>query len=52
MANPWISHLKAFRAKHPGMSLREAMKKASSSYKKKAPSSKVAKKKKKTKRKS
>ena len=28
MANPWITHLKAFRAKHKGMSLTEAMKKA------------------------
>ena len=34
MANPWLIHLKAFRAKHKGMSLTEAMKKAKATYKK------------------
>jgi hypothetical protein len=32
--NPWIAHLKAFRAKHPGMSYKECMKKAKLTYKK------------------
>ena len=34
MPNAWISHLKAYRAKHPGMSLGQAMKAAKGSYKK------------------
>ena len=34
MPNAWISHLKAYRAKHKGMSLGEAMKAAKSTYKK------------------
>jgi len=36
MANSWMAHLKAYRAKHKGMTLSEAMKGASKSYKKKA----------------
>lgn len=32
--NPWIEHLKAFRAKHPGMSYKQAMSEAKLSYKK------------------
>ena len=46
MANAWISHLKAFRSKHQGMSLGEAMKRAKASYKK---TTKPQKKKRKTK---
>tara|TARA_B100000795_G_C22801129_1_gene441983 strand:- start:2402 stop:2647 length:246 start_codon:yes stop_codon:yes gene_type:complete len=34
MVNAWISHLKAFRKAHKGMSLGDAMKAASASYKK------------------
>jgi len=34
MPNAWITHLKAYRAKHPGMSLGQAMKAAKGSYKK------------------
>ena len=44
-ANPWITFLKQFRAKHKGLSLKDAMKKASSAYKKKAPAKKKTKKK-------
>ena len=32
--NPWIEHLKAFRAKHPELSYKEAMVEAKKSYKK------------------
>jgi hypothetical protein len=34
-ANPWLAHLKAYRKKNPGQSLKQAMKAASKSYKKK-----------------
>jgi len=37
MANPWITHLKAYRAKHKGMTLSAAMKAAAKTYKKKGP---------------
>jgi hypothetical protein len=33
-ANPWISHLKAYRKAHPGESLKQAMSGAKASYKK------------------
>ena len=33
--NPWIAHLKDFRAKNPGMSYKMAMQKAKGTYKKK-----------------
>jgi hypothetical protein len=33
--NPWIEHLKAYRAKNPGVSYKDAMKKAKLTYKKK-----------------
>lgn len=33
--NPWIEHLKAYRAKNPGMSYKMAMQKAKLTYKKK-----------------
>jgi hypothetical protein len=36
MANPWLAFLKDYRKKHTGMSLKAAMKAASSEYKKKA----------------
>jgi hypothetical protein len=45
--NPWLSFLREFRKKNPGLSLREAMKKGSSEYKSKKGSSKDAKPKKK-----
>lgn len=47
--NPWLKHLKEFRAKHKGMSLGEAMKAAKATYHKvaKAPAKKKTKKKKK-----
>jgi hypothetical protein len=48
--NPWIRHLKAYRAKHPGVSLGDAMKRAKSTYKKTVPVEKK-KKKRKTKKK-
>ena len=32
--NPWLVHLKAFRASHPGMSYKDAMSKAKLTYKK------------------
>lgn len=32
-ANPWIAHVKAYRAKHPQLSYREAMSQARASYK-------------------
>ena len=35
MANVWLSFLKSFRAKHKGMSMKEAMKKAAVEYRKK-----------------
>ena len=35
MANAWMSHLNNTRRKNPGMSLSQAMKKASKTYKKK-----------------
>jgi hypothetical protein len=34
-ANPWIEHLKKFRASNPGMSYKDAMSKAKLTYKKK-----------------
>lgn len=34
MANPWLAFLKQYRKKHPSMSLKQAMKSASSEYKK------------------
>jgi len=34
MSNPWNKHLASYRAKHPGLSLKEAMQGASKSYKK------------------
>ena len=34
MANPWLTHLKKYRAAHPGLSLGQAMKQAKSTYKK------------------
>ena len=34
MANAWMSHLNNTRRKNPGMSLSQAMKKASKTYKK------------------
>ena len=46
MANAWLAHLKAFRKKNPKMSLKQAMKAASSSYKKSAGKKSGAKKKK------
>ena len=36
MPNAWITHLKKYRAAHPGLSLGQAMKQAKSSYKKTA----------------
>ena len=36
MPNAWIAHVKAYRAKHAGISLGEAMKKAKATYKKSA----------------
>jgi hypothetical protein len=52
--NPWIKHLKEFRAKNPGLTLGQAMKKAKATYsrvstttKKKAPKKKATRKKKK-----
>jgi hypothetical protein len=30
--NPWIKHLKEYRAKHPGLTLGQAMKKAKTTY--------------------
>jgi hypothetical protein len=39
--NPWLSHLKAYWAKHKGkMSYRQAMVSAKKTYKKKAPKKK------------
>ena len=42
--NPWIAHLSAYRKKHPGQSLKAAMKGAKASYtkvgSKKAPKAK------------
>ena len=35
--NPWIDFLKGYRKRNPGLSLKQAMKKASSEYKKKKP---------------
>lgn len=32
--NPWILHLGSYRKKHPGQSLKQAMRGAKSSYKK------------------
>ena len=43
MANPWITHLKKYRAAHKGMSLSAAMKGAKGSYTKKGSKSKVTK---------
>ena len=34
MANKWLTFLKQYRSKHPGMSLKQAMKSASGEYKK------------------
>jgi hypothetical protein len=33
--NPWITHLKAYRRKHPRVSLKQAMKSAKKTYTKK-----------------
>ncbi len=33
--NPWITHLKKYKAQHKGMSLTDAMKGAKGTYKKK-----------------
>ena len=46
MANPWLSFLKEFRKKNKGLSLKQAMQKASQAYKKKAPAKKAKRKKK------
>ena len=44
MPNAWIiTHLKAYRAKHKGMSLSTAMKQAKKTYKKKSGATKVTK---------
>ena len=40
MPNAWISFLKDFRKKNKGLSLKEAMKKASVAYKSKKPATK------------
>ena len=34
MPNAWITHLKKFRASHPGLTLGQAMKQAKGTYKK------------------
>jgi len=46
MASGWIEHVKKFRAKHPGMSYSEALKKAGASWKKTAAAPKKKRKKK------
>ena len=35
MANPWLTHLKKYRASNPDVSLKNAMKQAKKTYKKK-----------------
>ena len=47
MPNKWISFLKSWRAKNKGVSLKDAMKRASADYKKSGASSKKKKTKKK-----
>ena len=44
MGNAWIDFLKQYRKKNPGLSLKQAMKKASSEYKKKKPAAQKKKK--------
>ena len=34
MANKWLEHLKAYRKKHPSLSMKQAMKAASKTWKK------------------
>ena len=36
MANPWMDHVKKFRAKHPKMAYKEVLQKARASYKPKS----------------
>ena len=43
MGNAWLDFVKAYRKKHPGLSLKDTLKKASVEYKKK-PTKKVKKK--------
>jgi hypothetical protein len=43
--NPWIKHLKEFRAKNPGLTLGQAMKKAKASYSRVSTTKKATKKK-------
>jgi hypothetical protein len=50
MANKWLSFLKEFRSRNKGMSLKQAMKAASSEYKKSAKPKKAKGKKKKPKK--
>ena len=51
MANKWLKFLKEYRARHKGMSLREAMKGASKEYKKGGAAEKAPAKKKRARRK-
>ena len=40
MTNPWITHLNAYKAQHPGKSLKECMIAASKTYKSTKPKTK------------
>jgi hypothetical protein len=47
--NPWISFLRGYRSKHPGKSMKQAMKDGAKEYKKRKPAAEKPKRKRKKK---